>query len=131
MNVLGGQPVGPSGRVLPLSTAIETEGFIFVSGQLALRNGRVEGDISEQTHAAFDSIEGILDGAGLSLDNIVKATIWIADPSDFAEFNAVYGERLSAPYPARSCVVSKLVVPEALVEIEVIAARRDSRLGAR
>lgn len=127
MKIHGGPLVGPGGGVLPLSLAVEVDGLVFVSGQLALVDGRVEGDIASQTQRTFDSIAAILSGAGLSLDHVIKATIWLTDPADFAAFNTVYAERLSAPYPARSCVISQLVLPNARVEIEVVASRDHRR----
>lgn len=123
----GGPLVGPGGGVLPLSLAAEVDGLVFVSGQLALVDGRVEGDIALQTERTFDAIAAILADAGLSLDHVVKATIWLTDPTDFGAFNTVYAERLSAPYPARSCVISQLVLPNSRVEIEVVASRDHRR----
>jgi len=127
MKIHGGPLVGPGGGDLPLSLAVEVDGLVFVSGQLALVDGQVEGDIALQTARTFDSIAAILSGAGLSLDHVIKATIWLTDPADFAAFNTVYAERLSAPYPARSCVISQLVLPNARVEIEVVASRDHRR----
>lgn len=122
-----GQPVGPGGDALPLSAAVETNGLVFVSGQLALIDGRVEGDITVQTERAFDAILAILREADMTLDNVVKATVWLTDPADFAAFNAVYAARLPARFPARSCVISQLVLPGARVEIEVVASREPRR----
>ena len=127
MKVHGKPLIGPGGKIIPLSAAIETDGLIFVSGQLALVDGKVDGDITDQTELTFDAIAAILDQAGLSLDNVVKATVWLTEPSDFAAFNAVYAKRLPAPFPARSCVVSQLVLPNARVEIEVVASREPRR----
>ena len=127
MKIHGKPLIGPGGKIIPLSAAIETDGLIFVSGQLALVDGKVDGDITDQTELTFDAIAAILDLAGLSLDNVVKATVWLTEPSDFAAFNAVYAKRLPAPFPARSCVVSQLVLPNARVEIEVVASREPRR----
>ena len=127
MKVHGEPLIGPGGVALPLSVAIELDGLVFVSGQLALIGGKVEGDVSVQTERTFDAIAAILAGAGLGLENVVKATVWLTDPADFAAFNAVYAARLPAPYPARSCVISQLVLPNARVEIEVVASRDHRR----
>lgn len=127
MNIHGKPLIGPGGAVLPLSTAVETDGLVFVSGQLALVDGRVEGDIAAQTERIFDAISAILENAGMGLDNVVKATVWLTDPGDFNAFNSVYAKRLPAPFPARSCVVSQLVLPNARVEIEVVASRQPRR----
>lgn len=61
----------------------------FVSGQLALIDGRGEGDITVQTERAFDAVLAILREADMTLDNVAKATVWLTDPADFAPFNAV------------------------------------------
>lgn len=98
-----------------------------MSGQLALVGGRVEGDITTQTEVTFDAIQSILEEAGLGLDHVIKTTVWLTDPADFAAFNAVYAQRLPAPFPARSCVISQLVLPDARVEIEVVASREPRR----
>ena len=127
MKIHGKPLIGPGGATIPLSAAVETDGLVFLSGQLALVDGRVEGDITAQTETTFDSILSILSAAGMSLDNVVKATIWLTDPADFAAFNAVYAKRLPAPFPARSCVISQLVLPNARVEIEVVASREPRR----
>lgn len=127
MKIHGKPLIGPGGAVIPLSAAIETDGLVFVSGQLALVDGRVEGDITVQTERTFDAILAILKEAGMGLDNVVKATVWLTDPTDFADFNAVYARRLPAPFPTRSCVISQLVLPNARVEIEVVASREPRR----
>jgi 2-iminobutanoate/2-iminopropanoate deaminase len=115
------------GPIFPLSPAIEVGDLVFLSGQVALRDGAVEGDVAEQTHVVFDSIDSILGQAGLTLGHIVKATVWLTDPKDFAAFNVVYCERLKVPYPARSCVISQLALAGARLEIEVIANRSHMR----
>lgn len=110
---------------LPLSPAIIAGEFVFVSGQLALHDGACTGgDIAAQTHVALDNIEAILLDAGLTLDDVVKTTIWLTRAEDFPAFNAAYGSRFGTPYPARSTTVTQLLIPGALVEIEAVARRR-------
>lgn len=127
MKIHGKPLIGPGGAVLPLSAAVETDGLVFVSGQLALVDGQVEGDITAQTERTFDAISSILENADMGLDNVIKATVWLTDSSDFAAFNTVYAKRLPSPFPARSCVISQLVLPNARVEIEVVASRQPRR----
>lgn len=127
MKIHGKPLIGPSGATIPLSPALEIGELVFVSGQLALVGGRVEGDITTQTEVTFDAIQSILEEAGLGLDHVIKTTVWLTDPADFAAFNAVYAQRLPAPFPARSCVISQLVLPDARVEIEVVASREPRR----
>ncbi|MEO8779865.1 MAG: RidA family protein [Rhodanobacter sp.] len=128
MKFYGSQAITPSGVPVPLSGAVEIDGFVFLSGVLALQDGKITGGIEEQTEVIFDTISAILGQAGLTLDHVIKATIWLTDPNDFAAFNFVYGWRLRAPFPARSCVISQLVVPSARIEIEVVASRNKTRL---
>jgi 2-iminobutanoate/2-iminopropanoate deaminase len=113
----------PSGDTLPLSSAVEAEGLVFFSGQLAMQDGKIPDGIEAQTNLILDILDRKLADQGLSLDNVAKSTVWLADAADFARFNSVYRQRLSEPYPARSCVVSALLIPRALIEIEIVAAR--------
>jgi 2-iminobutanoate/2-iminopropanoate deaminase len=109
---------------VPLSAAIEVGDTVYCSGQISLRDGRIAGDtIEEQTNIIFDAIEEVLGQFGLDLSNVIKSTVWLTEHRFSAPFNAVYSERLTAPYPTRSTVVSGLVVPGALVEIEVLASK--------
>jgi 2-iminobutanoate/2-iminopropanoate deaminase len=113
----------PRGDIIPLSSAIEADGLFFFSGQVALKDGPVPEDIEGQTNLIFDILGAKLADVGLSLDHVAKATVWLTDPSHFLRFNAVYRQRMAEPYPARSCVVSGMVLPGALIEIEIVAAR--------
>jgi 2-iminobutanoate/2-iminopropanoate deaminase len=123
MNRLGGAITLADGTELPLSAGMEIGETVYLSGQLALIDGKlVAGGIVEQTTTVLDNIERLLAEANLTLSDVFKTTVWIVDGSDFAQFNATYSARFSSPYPARSAVVSKLVIPGALVEIEVIAS---------
>ena len=110
----------------PYSQAIEANGMVFVSGQLpvdpATRNF-AEGGIKELTRQSLTNMQAILKEAGLTLDNVVKTTVFLADMADFAEMNEVYAEFFSAPFPARSAVAVKTLPKGARVEVECIAAR--------
>lgn len=107
---------------LPFSPFVETGGLVFTSGQLALVDGAVtSSDVAEQTHLAIDALERVLQLAGLTLGDVIKTTVWLTRAGDIAAFNAAYVSRFSRPLPVRSTVVSELVVPGALVEIEAVA----------
>ena len=80
-----------------------------------------EGGIKEQTRQSLTNVKAILEEAGLSMTNVVKTTVFMADMNDFADMNAVYAEFFSEPYPARSAVAVKTLPKGALVEIEVVA----------
>ena len=108
----------------PYSQAIKANGFVFVSGQLALRPGEThlaEGSIEEQTEQIFANLRAILAEAGTSLDNLVKTTVFLQDLSDFAGMNEVYARHVGDRPPARSTVEVAKLPSGALVEIEAIA----------
>ena len=108
----------------PYSQAIEANGMVFASGQLPIdpaTGAFPEGGIKEQTRQSLTNIKAILAEVGLSMGNVVKTTVFLADMNDFADMNAVYAEFFSEPYPARSAVAVKTLPKGALVEIEVVA----------
>ena len=108
----------------PYSQAIQAGNLVFASGQIPinpLTGNIVEGGIREQTHQALANVKAILEAAGLSLGNVVKTTVFLADINDFAEVNTIYGTYFTEPYPARSAVSVKALPKGALIEIEVVA----------
>ncbi|MBQ4221590.1 MAG: RidA family protein, partial [Bacteroidales bacterium] len=111
----------------PYSQAIDSgHGLIFVSGQLPINPATgafPEGGVQEQTKQSIENAAAILEAAGLSLANVVKTTVFLADMGDFAAMNEVYAQYFSEPFPARSAVAVKTLPKNALVEIECIAAR--------
>lgn len=110
----------------PYSQAIEVNGMVFASGQIPLdpaTGNVVEGGIKEQTRQALTNAKAIMESAGLSLANVVKTTVFMADMADFAAMNEVYSTFFTEPYPARSAVAVKALPKGVLVEVECIAAR--------
>ena len=108
----------------PYSQAIEANGTVYVSGQLPVdpHTGQmIEGDIKTLAHQVFKNISHILSAAGLSLDNVVKVTVMMADMNDFADMNEVYASYFSEPYPARSAYAVKTLPKNSRLEIECIA----------
>ena len=108
----------------PYSQAIQVGNLIYTSGQIPIDPTTgvfVEGGIKEQTHQALLNVKAILEEAGLTMNDVVKTTVFMADMNDFAEMNAVYAEFFTEPYPARSAVAVKTLPKGALVEIEVVA----------
>ena len=108
----------------PYSQAIKVGNLVFTSGQIPINPATgnfVEGGIKEQTRQSLTNIKAILEEAGLSMNNVVKTTVFLADMNDFADMNSVYAEFFSEPYPARSAVAVKTLPKGALVEIEVVA----------
>ena len=108
----------------PYSQAIAANGLVFVSGQLALKPGDKElsgGTIEDQTEQVFANLRAILEGAGTSLDRLVKTTVFLQNLGDFQGMNAVYAQHVGATPPARSTVEVAKLPSGALVEIEAIA----------
>ena len=108
----------------PYSQAIQVGNLIYTSGQIPINpvtGSFVEGGIKEQTRQSLLNVKAILEEAGLTMGNVVKTTVFMADMNDFADMNAVYAEFFAEPYPARSAVAVKTLPKGALVEIEVVA----------
>ncbi len=110
----------------PYSQAIEANGIVFVSGQLPIdpaTGAFAEGGIKELTRQSLTNMKAILAEAGLTMANVVKTTVFLADMADFAEMNEVYASFFEGVCPARSAVAVKTLPKEARVEIECIAVR--------
>jgi 2-iminobutanoate/2-iminopropanoate deaminase len=108
----------------PYSQAISANGFVFVSGQLALKPGDKElsgGSIEEQTEQVLANLRAILEEAGTSLDRLVKTTVFLQNLDDFQGMNSVYAQHVGSTPPARSTVEVAKLPSGALVEIEAIA----------
>ena len=108
----------------PYSQAIQVGNLVYTSGQIPIdpaTGAFVEGGIKEQTRQSLSNVRAILEEAGLTMANVVKTTVFLADMADFAEMNTVYAEFFAEPYPARSAVAVKTLPKGALIEIEVVA----------
>jgi 2-iminobutanoate/2-iminopropanoate deaminase len=108
----------------PYSQAIQSGGFVFVSGQLALRpdHAKIVGDsIQEQTEQVFANLRTILEAAGSGLDRLVKTTVYLTDLGDFAGMNEVYARHVGDVPPARATIEISSLPSGAKVEIEAIA----------
>ena len=108
----------------PYSQAIKVGNLVYTSGQIPIDPATgmiVEGGIQAQARQSLLNVKAILEEAGLTMGNVVKTTVFMADMNDFADMNAVYAEFFAEPYPARSAVAVKTLPKGALVEIEVIA----------
>ena len=106
------------------SQAIQVGNLVYTSGQIPINPATgvfVEGGIKEQTRQSLTNVKAILEEAGLSMNHVVKTTVFMADMNDFAEMNTVYADFFSEPYPARSAVAVKTLPKGALVEIEIVA----------
>uniref|UniRef100_I2PZ03 Endoribonuclease L-PSP, putative n=1 Tax=Desulfovibrio sp. U5L TaxID=596152 RepID=I2PZ03_9BACT len=110
----------------PYSLGVWAGDLLFVSGQTPIdpATGTVAATtVVEQTHQSIKNVAAILAAAGLTLDSVVKATLFIKDMNDFAAINEVYASHFREPYPARSCVEVARLPRDVLVEIEVVANR--------
>jgi 2-iminobutanoate/2-iminopropanoate deaminase len=108
----------------PYSQAVRVGNLVYTSGQIPINPATgvfAEGGIKEQTRQSLLNVKAILEAAGLTMSDVVKTTVFMADMNDFADMNAVYAEFFSEPYPARSAVAVKALPKGALVEIEVVA----------
>ena len=108
----------------PYSQAIQVGNLVYTSGQIPIDPETgvfVEGGIKEQTRQSLTNVKAILEEVGLTMSNIVKTTVFMADMNDFADMNSVYAEFFTEPYPARTAVAVMTLPKGALVEIEVIA----------
>lgn len=114
------------GAIGPYSQAVEVGNLVFTSGQIPLdpATGTMPEGIEAQTRQSLTNVKNILEAAGLSLDDVVKTTVFLADMSLFAPMNAVYAEFFQAPYPARSAVAVREIPKGALVEVETIAVKK-------
>ena len=107
----------------PFSQGVVDDGQVFVSGQGPIDpdSGEIVGeDIREETHQTMQNVGAVLEAAGSSLDDVVKAQVFVRDMDDYDEINDVYAEYLSEPYPARSAMQVERLPVEIGVEIEVI-----------
>jgi 2-iminobutanoate/2-iminopropanoate deaminase len=108
----------------PYSQAIKVGGFLFTSGQIAIDPATsqvIEGDIAAQTERVMKNLAAILKAGGLSLQRVVKTTVFLKSMGDFATMNEIYGKHFGEHRPARSTVEVARLPKDVLVEIEVIA----------
>ena len=113
-------PVGP------YSQAVEANGFLFCSGQIAIdpaTNQVVHGSVGEQAELVLKNVQATLEGAGLGFKDVVKTTIFLVDMNDFGAVNEIYATRFKENPPARSTIAVAALPKGVKVEIEVLAVR--------
>jgi len=111
----------------PYSQGVCANGFLFVSGQLPIDPATglfVPGGIGEQTRQALLNAKAIVEAAGQQMSQTVKATVFLADMNDFVAMNEVYATFFSAPFPARAAFQVARLPKDAMVEIELIVAKK-------
>ena len=115
----GPKPIGP------YSQAVKSNGFVFISGQVALdpkTNEFVGADVCQQTERVLENLKAILEASGVSFNHVVKTTVFLKDMNDFSAMNEVYARYFTAAPPARSTVQAARLPKDALVEIDLIAS---------
>lgn len=113
------QPIGP------YSQGVETDGLIFLSGQIALTpdTGEMAAGLEQQTRQVIQNAKAVLESAGSSLSKVLKTTIYLRNMGDFAIFNRVYAEYFKENAPARTTVEVSALPKNALIEIDIIARK--------
>jgi 2-iminobutanoate/2-iminopropanoate deaminase len=113
------EPIGP------YSQAVKAGGFLFISGQIALKPGStslISSGIAEETEQVMNNLKVILNEAGFDFDDVIKTTIFLKDMNLFVEVNEVYGKYFKSAFPARETIAVKGLPKDANVEISMIAA---------
>ena len=124
--IIGG-PIIINGQELSLSKAVRAGDFVFLTGQIPFKDGEVftEGSIEEQTKAVIEDIRSTLSEANCTLNDVIKAMVWLKNKDDFPGFNNVFSQYFPKDPPARSAVVNELLV-NVKVEIEVVAYKPEN-----
>lgn len=122
------RPISAPGAVAvgPYSHAVESGGFVFLSGQTPIdpATGRLrQGDIGEQTRQCLANLGAVLAAAGLGFDDVLECHVFLVDMADFAAMNVAYAEHFTAPYPARTTIGVAALPLGARVEIRMVARR--------
>jgi len=121
---IGAEKSGAGGQNLPFARAVQADGWLYVSGQVAMQDGEIVGTgVIEQTHKTIKNLIAILEEAGYGLEDVVRVGVWLDDPRDFWSFNGVYKTYFSAHPPARACVQASMMV-DCKVEIDCVAYKK-------
>lgn len=117
----GAGETGAGKQALPFARAVEADGWLYVSGQVAMEKGEiVGGGIVAESRKALDNMIAILKEAGYGLEDVVRVGVWLDDPRDFWSFNSVFAEYFGANPPARACVQSAMMV-DCKIEVDCVA----------
>ncbi len=117
----GAGETGAGKQALPFARAVEANGWLYVSGQVAMERGEiVGGGIVAESRKAIENMIAILNEAEYDVEDVVRVGVWLDDPRDFWTFNGIYAEYFGADPPARACVQSRMMV-DCKVEIDCIA----------
>lgn len=120
----GAGETGAGKQALPFARAVEANGWLYVSGQVAMEKGEiVGGGVAAESRKAIENMIAILKEAEYDVEDVVRVGVWLDDPRDFWTFNGVYAEYFGANPPARACVQSRMMV-DCKVEIDCVAYKR-------
>jgi len=123
---IGSSAKGTGGQHLPFARATQADGWLYVSGQVAMEDGEIiDGGIVKQSHKAIQNMLSILKEADYDSSNIMRIGVWLDDARDFASFNKVFAQYFSDHPPARACVQSSMVV-DCKIEIDCIAYKKET-----
>jgi len=112
---------GAGKQPLPFARAVEANGWLYVSGQVAMQKGEIAGGgIIAESRKAIENMIAILHEAGYGLEDVVRVGVWLDDPRDFWTFNGIYAEYFGEHPPARACVQSRMMV-DCKVEVDCVA----------
>lgn len=116
-----------AGQHLPFARSVQADGWLYVSGQVPMVNGEVvTGNIETQARQAIKNLVAVLKEAGYGPEHVIRCGVWLDDPRDFQSFNKVFREYFGENPPARSCVVSSMVI-DCKVEIDCVAYKQPSQ----
>jgi reactive intermediate/imine deaminase len=117
----GAGETGAGKQALPFARAVEADGWLYVSGQVAMEKGEiVGGGIVAESRKAIENMLAILKEADYGTEHLVRVGVWLDDPRDFWTFNGIYAEYFGVNPPARACVQSSMMV-DCKVEIDCVA----------
>jgi reactive intermediate/imine deaminase len=119
---------GAGGQPLPFARAVEADGWLYVSGQVAMENGEIiAGGLIAEIHQTIKNVIAILTEAGYGLEDVVRVGVWLDDPRDFWTFNKIYAEYFGENPPARAAVQARMMV-DCKVEIDCVAWKAAARV---
>ncbi|MBB4186355.1 reactive intermediate/imine deaminase [Sinorhizobium terangae] len=112
---------GAGKQALPFARAVEADGWLYVSGQVAIEAGEIiDGGIIAESRKAIENMIAILHEAGYGVEDVVRVGVWLDDPRDFWSFNGIYAQYFGENPPARACVQSRMMV-DCKVEVDCVA----------
>lgn len=117
-------PSSSGGSGSPFSGAVMTDDTLYISGMLGLENGQVPSDPAQEARNVLNAIQGTLEEAGMSMDDLVYVQIFCSDVSHYDAFNAVYRTYFSQEFPARAFIGAGTLLFDARFEIQAIAVKR-------